>query len=131
MEIALLDVLVDQVHACGKLEKDFKLSQWNAREKAFIMAIDMTMRRENFKNKLKTWDKNYEIVKTHINHTRFGWDSVRLTMTGIEDLWEQYIAVSLFLALLWYLSILLYISILTINNCPYCIGTSRSQAYQG
>ncbi|KAL4199128.1 hypothetical protein AMTRI_Chr03g143320 [Amborella trichopoda] len=51
MEITLLHVLIEQVQACNKREKDFKPSQWNVVEKAFINATCMALKRENFKNK--------------------------------------------------------------------------------
>ncbi|KAL4184075.1 hypothetical protein AMTRI_Chr11g158230 [Amborella trichopoda] len=100
MEIGLLDALVEQVEPCGKPEKDFKPPQWNSVEKSFTKATGMALRRENCKNRLKSWGKNYPTVI--INHNRFGWDSVRQTVTGNED-WDQCIAISLFLSLLWYL----------------------------
>ncbi|ERN00055.1 hypothetical protein AMTRI_Chr13g86220 [Amborella trichopoda] len=84
MEVGLLYVLVEQVQACGKRKKDFKLAQWNAVEKAFMKATGI--RRENFKNKFKTWGKNYNVVKALINRTGFGWDLVRQTVNGTEDL---------------------------------------------
>ncbi|KAL4185047.1 hypothetical protein AMTRI_Chr10g228650 [Amborella trichopoda] len=54
MELALLDVLNEQVHACSKPKKDFKPSQRNVVEKCFTNATGMALKRENFKNNLKS-----------------------------------------------------------------------------
>ncbi|KAI4305890.1 hypothetical protein L6164_029222 [Bauhinia variegata] len=91
MDRCLTDLLVEQVMLGNRLEKNFKSSAYIAAVTVLNEKFGLDLTKENIKNRLKTWKKQYNLVKEMISHGRFEWDERLKMVVGNDSEWNEYI----------------------------------------
>ncbi|KAL4201698.1 hypothetical protein AMTRI_Chr02g217460 [Amborella trichopoda] len=90
IETILLELHVEQCLLIKKPESAFKNEQWSAIEQKFNANLGMNLRRDTFKNKFRTWSKNYKTVKKMNDQSGFGWNEESHMVIIEESLWDDY-----------------------------------------
>ena len=94
MEHKLLDLLHEQVMLGRKGEGGFKKEAWTAIERKFNADMNMSLSKDNFKNKLKTWKQGYKIMKELKNTSGFAWNESTQSMDADETVWDELLKVT-------------------------------------
>ncbi|XP_028803943.1 uncharacterized protein LOC114759016 [Neltuma alba] len=91
MDRCLTELLVKQVVMGNKLEKNFKSSAYLTAVTAINEKFGLDLTKENVRNRLKTWKKQYYIVKEMLSHGGFEWDDGRKMVAANDSTWKEYI----------------------------------------
>ena len=95
MDRCLTEQLVEQVTLGNKLQKSFKPVAFRAALSVLNKRFPLDLTTENIKNRLKTWKKQYRLVKELLSQHGFEWDE-RQKMVIANDLeWRECIKVQL------------------------------------
>ncbi|XP_068494616.1 uncharacterized protein [Phaseolus vulgaris] len=93
MDSCLSATLVQQIKEGNRSEFDYKLRP--AAFEACVLAINekfqLYLTKEHVKNRLKTWKKQYDILKELINQSSFEWDEKRKMVIANDSVWNEYI----------------------------------------
>lgn len=102
MDSCLSATLVQQIKEGNRSEFDYKLRP--AAFEACVLAINekfqLYLTKEHVKNRLKTWKKQYDILKELINQSSFEWDEKRKMVIANDSVWNEYIKVLIRLLLI-------------------------------
>ena len=94
MERKFLDLLHEQVTLGRKGEGGFKKEAWTTIEWKFNSEMNMTLTKDNFKNKLKTWKQGYRIMKELKNTSGFAWNESTQSMDADDTVWDELLKVT-------------------------------------
>ena len=95
MDQCLSKVLAEQVKLGNKSKLDNKLkpAAYMTAVSALNKRFQLNLTREHIKNRLKTWKKQYEILKGLLHHSEFEWDKTQTMVIANESAWIRYIKV--------------------------------------
>lgn len=93
MDRCLTELLVKQVMLGNKLEKNFRTSAYIAALTVLNERFGLNLTKENIQSRLKTWKKQYVLVKEMISQGRFEWDEEQKMVVGNDSEWKEYIKV--------------------------------------
>lgn len=95
MDSCLSAILVQQIKQGNRSEFDYKFRP--AAFEASVLAINenfqLYLTKEHVKNRLKTWKKQYDILKELKNQSGFEWDEKRKMVIANDSVWSEYIKV--------------------------------------
>ncbi|TKY46642.1 L10-interacting MYB domain-containing protein [Spatholobus suberectus] len=91
MDHCLTELLVNQVMLGNKLEKNFKTSAYIAALTVLNERFGLNLTKENIISRLKTWKKQYGLLKEMLSQGRFEWDDGRKMVVAADLEWDEYI----------------------------------------
>uniref|UniRef100_A0A2N9FX33 Myb/SANT-like domain-containing protein n=1 Tax=Fagus sylvatica TaxID=28930 RepID=A0A2N9FX33_FAGSY len=91
MDRCLTQLLVEQVMLGNKLEKNFKPVAYMTALTVLNEKFGLDLTRENIRNRLKTWKKQYGLVKELLSHSGFEWDERYKMVVAPDSDWNEYI----------------------------------------
>jgi hypothetical protein len=95
MDSCLSEILVQQIKLGNRSRFDHKLKP--AALEAAVLAINekfkLYMLKDHIKNRLKTWKKQYDILKEVLRQSGFEWDENRKMVIADDSVWNDYIKV--------------------------------------
>jgi hypothetical protein len=93
MDLCLTELLVQQVMLGNKLEKNFKTSAYIATVAVLNDRFNLNLTIENIKSRLRTWRKQYVLMKEMLSRGGFEWDEARKMVVATDSTWNEYIKV--------------------------------------
>jgi hypothetical protein len=93
MDLCLTELLVNQVMLGNKLEKNFKTSAYIATVAVLNDRFNLNLTIENIKSRLRTWRKQYVLMKEMLSRGGFEWDEARKMVVATDSTWNEYIKV--------------------------------------
>jgi hypothetical protein len=93
MDLCLTELLVKQVMSGNKLEKNFKTSAYIATVAVLNDRFELNLTIENIKSRLRTWRKQYVLMKEMLSRGGFEWDEARKMVVATDSTWNEYIKV--------------------------------------
>lgn len=93
MDRCLTQLLVQQVMLGNKLDKNFKPVAYMAALTVLNEKFGLDLTKENIRNRLKTWKKQYGLVKELLSHGGFEWDERYKMVVATDSDWNEYIKV--------------------------------------
>lgn len=93
MDCCLTELLVKQVMLGNKLEKNFKTSAYIVALTVLNERFGVNLTKENIKSRLKTWKKQYDLVKEMLSQGGFEWDEGRKMVVATDSEWNECIKV--------------------------------------
>lgn len=93
MDHYLTELLVKQVMLGNKLEKNFKTSAYIATLAGLNERFGLKLTVENIRSRLKTWKKQYGLLKEMLSQGGFEWDVERKMVLATDSKWNEYIKV--------------------------------------
>jgi hypothetical protein len=93
MDLCLTELLVQQVMLGNKLEKNFKTSAYIATVAVLNDRFELNLTIENIKSRLRTWRKQYVLMKEMLSRGGFEWDEARKMVVATDSTWNEYIKV--------------------------------------
>ncbi|XP_057955678.1 uncharacterized protein LOC131149329 [Malania oleifera] len=91
MDRCLTEKLMEQVRLGNKLEKNFKPSAYTAVLTTLNEKFALELTKENIRSRLKTWKKQYGLVKELLSYGGFAWDEQRKMVVASGSVWKEYI----------------------------------------
>ncbi|XP_058098992.1 uncharacterized protein LOC131243562 isoform X1 [Magnolia sinica] len=91
MDSCLTELMVEQVHRGRKIDHNFKKEAFAEVSEEFEKRTGIELHKDNIKNKLKTWRRQYLHVKELLNHSGFGWDDSLKKVFASHDVWKEYL----------------------------------------
>ncbi|KAJ1400463.1 Myb/SANT-like domain [Sesbania bispinosa] len=91
MDHCLTELLVDHVMLGNKLEKNFKTSAYIAALTVLNERFGLNLTKENIRNRLTAWRKQYGLVKEMLSQVGFEWDEGRKMVVAPDSKWNEYI----------------------------------------
>ncbi|XP_030959168.1 uncharacterized protein LOC115981123 [Quercus lobata] len=91
MDRCLTQLLVQQVMLGNKLDKNFKPVAYMAALTVLNEKFGLDLTKENIRNRLKTWKKQYGLVKELLSHGGFEWDDRYKMVVATDSDWNEYI----------------------------------------
>lgn len=95
MDHYLSKVLVEQVRIGNKnaLDNKLKPAAYVASVSALNERFHLELTKDHVRNRLKTWKKQYDILKELLDHGDFEWDRTRNIVVANDYAWNQFIRV--------------------------------------
>lgn len=93
MDRCLTQLLVEQVILGNKLDKNFKPVAYTAALTVLNDKFGLDLTKENIRNRLKTWKKQYGLVTELLSHSGFEWDERYKMVVANDSDWNEYIKV--------------------------------------
>lgn len=97
MDSCLSATLVQQIKLGNRSKFDYKLRP--AAFEAAVLAINEKFKlyliKEHIKNRLKTWKKQFDILKELLSQSDFEWDEKRKMVIADDSVWSEYIKVNI------------------------------------
>jgi len=102
MDTALLAVLVEHHNNGDHAQNGWKPHVYNACIKHVKDTCDVDITKENITGRIKTFDKQYEIITKMLAQSGFGWDWVKnMVSVDSEEVWSRYVEVLNTKFILW------------------------------
>ncbi|XBI76645.1 hypothetical protein VPH35_069855 [Triticum aestivum] len=96
MDMALLAVLVEHHNNGDHAQNGWKPHVYNACIKHVKDTCDVDITKENITGRIKTFDKQYEIITKMLAQSGFGWDWVKnMVSVDSDEVWSRYVEVVL------------------------------------
>ncbi|XBI76646.1 hypothetical protein VPH35_069857 [Triticum aestivum] len=96
MDTALLAVLVEHHNNGDHAQNGWKPHVYNACIKHVKDTCDVDITKENITGRIKTFDKQYEIITKMLAQSGFGWDWVKnMVSVDSDEVWSRYVEVVL------------------------------------
>jgi hypothetical protein len=95
MDNCLTDVLVEQVEKGNKVDNILKPAAFAAALKALNEKFGMHVTKGHIKNRLKTWRKQFGVLKELLAHRGFVWNKTQKMVVANDSVWNDYIRVML------------------------------------
>lgn len=86
-------ILVGQVRKGLKIDNALQTEAYDNTVSAMNAKFGLHLTKYNIKNRLKTWKKQYEIVKKLLSHAGFKWDETKKLIVANDSTWNDYIRV--------------------------------------
>ncbi|XP_054819374.1 uncharacterized protein LOC129318557 isoform X2 [Prosopis cineraria] len=96
MDAYLSAILVEQIKLGNKCKIENKLmpAAYEAAALAMNERFDLDLTKDQIKNRLKTWTKQYEILKELLDQSGFEWDEKRKMVNAADSAWNDYIKIN-------------------------------------
>ncbi|KAF8377975.1 hypothetical protein HHK36_031364 [Tetracentron sinense] len=92
MDNALVDVLFDQMALGNKADPGWKPQAYHAAVFTLNTRFNISLTKDNIKNRLKSWGKHYTTVSEIIKQSGFSWDTQKKMITvDDENVWTDYV----------------------------------------
>ncbi|KAF8403690.1 hypothetical protein HHK36_011794 [Tetracentron sinense] len=91
MDRCLTETLVEQVKQGNKFDKSLKAAAYTAAVEALNENFALDLTKENIRNRLKTWRKQYGALKELLTQSGFEWDETRKMVVADDFVWNDYI----------------------------------------
>lgn len=93
MDSCLSAILVQQIKHGNRGKLDYKLrpDAFEAAVLAINEKFQLYLKKEHVKNRLKTWKKQYDILKELLVQSGFEWDEKRKMVIANDSAWNEYI----------------------------------------
>ncbi|KAF2291812.1 hypothetical protein GH714_035703 [Hevea brasiliensis] len=91
MDHCLTELLLEQVLLGNRLAKNFKAAAYTAALTVLNKKFALVLTKENIRNRLKTWRKQYGLVKELLSHSGFEWDERQKMVVSSDSKWNEYI----------------------------------------
>ncbi|XP_058008906.1 uncharacterized protein At2g29880-like [Hevea brasiliensis] len=91
MDHCLTELLLEQVLLGNRLAKNFKAAAYTAALTVLNKKFALVLTKENIRNRLKTWRKQYGLVKELLSHSGFEWDERQKMVVASDSKWNEYI----------------------------------------
>lgn len=95
MDNCLTEVLAEQVKKGNKADNILKPAAFAAAVKALNEKFGMYMSKGHIKNRLKTWRKQFGVLKELLAHRGFVWNKTQKMVVANNSVWNDYIRVIL------------------------------------
>ncbi|XVE59852.1 hypothetical protein DITRI_Ditri05aG0080200 [Diplodiscus trichospermus] len=89
MDQCLTEVLVEQVTLGNKLQKSFKPVAFTAALSVLNKKFSLDLTAENIRNRLRTWKKQYRLVKDLLSQQGFEWDERQKMVIANDSEWRD------------------------------------------
>lgn len=86
-------ILVEQVRKGLKIDKVFQTEAYDSAVSAMNAKFGLHLTKGNIKNRLKTWKRQYELLKEILSHDGFKWDEAKKMIAADDPTWNEYIRV--------------------------------------
>lgn len=86
-------ILVDQVRKGRKINNVWLTEAYDTAVSAINSKFGLHLTKSNIKHRLKTWKKQYELLKDILSHTGFKWDETKKMIVANDSTWNDYIRV--------------------------------------
>ncbi|XP_058071598.1 L10-interacting MYB domain-containing protein-like [Magnolia sinica] len=83
--------LLEQERRGNRNEKGFKKAAWKAVVNIFNKKFRVQFNRQQMKSRMNVLKKDYRILKAILNESGFSWDRTSLTVTAIDEVWDDYV----------------------------------------
>lgn len=93
MDHHLIDLLLDQVHKGNKLGQTFISQAWIDMVSSFNLQFKSCHDKDVLKNRYKHLKRQYNDIKTLLQHSGFSWDESREMILAEDHVWDAYIKV--------------------------------------
>ena len=94
MDSALLTVLVEHHNNGDHAQNGWKPHVYNACIRRVKDVCDVDVNKENIREKIKTFDKKYEIISKMLSQSGFGWDwENNMVKVDSDEVWSRYVEV--------------------------------------
>ncbi|KAJ1400462.1 Myb/SANT-like domain [Sesbania bispinosa] len=93
MDNFLTEVLAEQVKKGNKVDNILKPAAFAAAIKALNEKFGMYLTKGHIKNRLKTWRKQFGVLKELLAHRGFVWNKTRNMVVADDSAWNDYIRV--------------------------------------
>ncbi|KAK7400983.1 hypothetical protein VNO78_12292 [Psophocarpus tetragonolobus] len=93
MDNCLSAILVQQIKQGNRSNFDYRLrpAAFEASVSAINEKFQLYLTKEHIKNRLKTWKKQYDILKELMEQSGFKWDEKRKMVSANDSVWNEYI----------------------------------------
>lgn len=95
MDDCLTEVLAEQVKKGNKLDNMLKPAALEAAVEALNENFGMYLSKGHIKNRLKTWRKQFAVLKELLAHRGFAWNKTQKMVVADDSVWNDYIKVIL------------------------------------
>lgn len=93
MDNFLGKILVNRVRKGNKVDKVLPTEAYDAAVSAISTKFGPHITKDHIKNRLKTWKKQYGLIKQMLSHAGFEWDQTRKMISANDSTWSHYIKV--------------------------------------
>lgn len=97
MDRCLGKILVEQVNKGNKIDKILQREAYDAAVLALNEKFGPDLTKEHIRNRLRTWRKQYLILKEFLSHSGFKWDAMQKMIIASDSVWDDYVKVCLIL----------------------------------
>ncbi|KAF5471071.1 hypothetical protein F2P56_011543 [Juglans regia] len=91
MDRCLSDILVEQVKKGNRIDGTLKAAAYRAALKALNENFGLDLTKGHIQNRLKTWKKQFGILKELLSHKGFRWDETQKMVIADNSVWNDYI----------------------------------------
>jgi len=95
MDKCLTEALSEQVKKGNKMDNIFKPAAFSGALKTLNEKYGMYVTKGNIKNRLKTWRKQFGVLKELISQSGFMWNETKKMVVADNSVWNDYIKVIL------------------------------------
>lgn len=93
MDNCLTKVLAEQVKKGNKVDNILKPAAFAAALKVLNEKFGLYLTKEHIKNRLKTWRKQFGVLKEILAHRGFVWNETQKMVVADNSVWNDYIRV--------------------------------------
>ena len=93
MDLYLSKILVDQLKKEDKFENIIKPETYTAAVAALNEKFRLQVTKDRLKNRLKTWRKQYGVLKQILAQDGFKWDKAQKIIVADDGAWNDYLKV--------------------------------------
>lgn len=93
MDRCLGEILVEQVKKGHKIDNILQREAYDTAHTALSEKFGPDLTRDHIRNRLRTWKKQYGVLKELLSHTGFEWDETRKTIIANDSMWNDYVKV--------------------------------------
>ncbi|ERN07729.1 hypothetical protein AMTR_s00012p00055830 [Amborella trichopoda] len=99
MDNCLMNQVLKQVHLGRRVQHGFRCENGFRREAyteicdEFEKVTGIVLTLESIKNRMKTWERQYDQVIVMVCESGFGWDDKLQKVTTLEEQWSEYLKV--------------------------------------
>lgn len=94
MDNCLFKILAEQVRKGNKVDNVLKPVAFAASVKELNEKLHLDLTKDHVKNRLKTWRKQFGILRKLLAHGGFEWDNAQRMIVAENSVWNDYIRVS-------------------------------------
>lgn len=97
MDRCLGKILVEQVRKGYKIDNILQREAYDRAVLALNEKFGPNLSKEHIRNRLRTWKKQYGILKELLSNPGFKWDEMRKMIVANDSVWDDYVKVCLIL----------------------------------
>ncbi|KAJ4979223.1 hypothetical protein NE237_010003 [Protea cynaroides] len=91
MDHCLTEILVDQVKKRNRKEKFLNNTAYVVAVEILNERFSLNLSKDHVRNRLKTWKKQYGVLKQLLSQTGFQWDDERKMVVAHDSVWNEYL----------------------------------------